>query len=59
MTTKEKLKKEIEGLPQNLLNQVYQFINSIKGKRPAKKRLRSFKLKGQLDDVSIREQAYE
>jgi mRNA-degrading endonuclease YafQ of YafQ-DinJ toxin-antitoxin module len=59
MTTKGKLKKEIDELPQNLLDQVYQFINSIKEERPTKNRLRSFKLRGQFDDVNIREKAYE
>lgn len=59
MTTKEKLKKEIDELPQNLLEQVYLFINSIKEKRPTKNRLRSFKLSGQFDDINIREKAYE
>ena len=32
MVTKEKLKKEIDELPQDLLKQVYQFIHSMTGK---------------------------
>lgn len=59
MATKERLKKEIDKLPQNLLDQVYQFINSMKEKKRTKKRTRSFKLKGQFDDVNIREKAYD
>ena len=59
MVTKEKLKKEIDELPQDLLKQVYQFIHSMKGKTVKKNRIRSFKLKGQFDDINIREKAYE
>ncbi len=59
MVTKEKLKKEIDKLPQNLLGQVYQFINSMKEKKRTKNRIRSFKLKGQFDDINIREKAYD
>jgi len=54
MVTKEKLKKEIDELPQDLLKQVYQFIYSVKGKTGKKSRVRSFKLKGQFDDINIR-----
>jgi len=59
MVTKEKLKKEIDKLPQNLLGQVYQFINSMKEKKRTKNRIRAFKLKGQFDDINIREKAYD
>ena len=59
MVTKEKLKKEIDELPQDLLKQVYQFIYSVKWKTGKKSRVRSFKLKGQFDDINIREKAYE
>lgn len=59
MVTKEYLKKEIDKLPQDLLKQVCQFIHSMKGKTGKKNRLRSFKLKGQFDDINIRENAYE
>ncbi len=59
MVTKEKLKKEIDELPQDLLKKVYQFIHSMTGKTGKKSRIRSFKLKGQFDDINIREKAYE
>lgn len=59
MVTKENLKKEIDKLPQDLLKQVYQFLHSMKGKTGKKNRIRSFKLKGQFDDINIRENAYE
>ncbi len=59
MTTKEKIMKNIDELPDDLLKQVYQFINSIKAKNSKKKRVRTFKLKGQFDNVNIRHSAYE
>lgn len=59
MITKEKLKAEIDRLPDNLLEEVYEFINSIKSMRPKKRKLRSNKLKGQFDNINTRERAYE
>lgn len=59
MITKEKLKAEIDRLPDNLLEEVYEFINSIKSMRPKKRKLRSYKLKGQFDNINTRERAYE
>ncbi len=59
MTTKEKIKKKIDELPDDLLEQVYQFINSMKANNSNKKRVRTFKLKGQFDKVNIRHSAYE
>jgi ABC-type phosphate/phosphonate transport system substrate-binding protein len=59
MTTRDKLKKEIDKLPDDLVNKVYQFINNLRpqDKKPVK--LQTYKLKGQLDDVNVREKAYE
>jgi len=59
MTTKEKLKLEIDKMPEDLLEQVYKFIDSIKSKRPEKNRIHTFKLKGTFDNLNIREKAYE
>ncbi len=58
MTTKEKLKEEIDCLPSNLVEEVYQFISSIKMEKKTK-RFHSFKLKGQFDKIDIRKEAYE
>lgn len=33
MSTKEKVKIEIENLPDDLIEQVYEFINSLKAKK--------------------------
>ena len=59
MTTKEKLKEEIDRLPSNLLEDVYQFIYSIKTKKKKTRKLHSFKLKWQFDKLDIWKEAYE
>ncbi len=59
MTLKEKLKKEIDTLPANLVEEILQFVHSIKTGKKEKRKLHSFKLKGQFDNVNIRKMAYE
>ncbi len=46
-------------MPNDLLEQVLKFINSIKPKRSEKKRIHTFKLKGAFDNLNIRKKAYE
>ena len=59
MELKEKLKKEIDQMPEELLYEVQKYLAKIK-KHPAKKRkIRSLHLKGQYDNVNIRQKAYE
>jgi hypothetical protein len=58
MTTKEKVKHEIYRLPDELIERVYKYINSLR-RIPVKTKLHTFNLKGQLDDVNLREKAYE
>ncbi len=59
MTTKEKLITEIDGLPEEILSKVLKFIESLKTKPVKKKKLPSFRLKGQFDDADLRKKAYE
>ena len=59
MTTREKIKKDIELLPENLLDEVEQFLATIKSRHTRPKTLPTFKLKGQFDNLDIRRQAYE
>lgn len=59
MTTKEKIKTEIDKLPDHLLEEIYRYINTIKTRRPEKRKLHTYKLKGQFDNINIREKAYE
>jgi len=42
-----------------LLNQIHRFINLLKRGKSTKGKIRSFKLKGQFDNVNIRQKAYE
>ena len=59
MTTREKIKKDIEQLPDSLLDEVEQFLAAIKSKHNRPTNLPTFKLKGQFDNLDIRRQAYE
>jgi len=59
MVTKERIKREIDRMPNDLLEKVYKYINSIKTKKTNKKKLHTYKLKGQFDNINIREKAYE
>jgi hypothetical protein len=58
MITREKVKKETDKMPNDLLEKVYKYINSLRAKT-IKKKIHTFNLNGQLDDVNIREKAYE
>ena len=59
MTTKEKIKREIDKLPDDTIEKVYKYIGSLRAKTIQKKKIHTFNLKGQLDNVNIRERAYE
>lgn len=60
MITKEKVKKEIDRIPDNLLEDIYSYIQYSMGQ--TKKSVRSihtYKLAGQFDEIDIRANAYE
>ena len=59
MTTKEKVKREIDQMPNDALEKVYKYISSLRKKTVQQKKVRTFNLKGQLDDVNLREKGYE
>ncbi|NIA31013.1 MAG: hypothetical protein GWP06_14005 [Actinobacteria bacterium] len=59
MTTKEKVQQEINEMPENLLEQVYSYIHSIKYRKNGKKKIHTFKLNGAFDNINIRQKAYE
>ncbi len=59
MINREKLKKEIDKIPDELLEQLERFIKTIKYKQRRKKTLHTFHLSGKYDDIKIREEAYE
>ena len=54
MNKKEKLKKEIDNLNNEHVEQVYKFIQRLR--KPTS--LETYKLGGMLDDVDIRSKAY-
>jgi len=57
--TKKTFKAEIDKPPENLLEDVYNFINAIKTTKSKRRTIHTFKLKGQFDNINIRESAYE
>jgi len=59
MTTKEKIKKEIDKLPEDTIEKLYKYIDTLRAKTTQKKITHTFNLKGQLDNVNVRERAYE
>ncbi|MBI2966611.1 MAG: hypothetical protein HYY40_02200 [Bacteroidetes bacterium] len=59
MSTKEKIKNEIDNLPEAFLKKVYEYIYSIKTVNSKRLPVRTFHLKGQYDKINIRQKAYE
>ncbi len=59
MTTKEKIQKEIEKMPEDLLETVFSFIHNIKTKKVDFRKIHTYKLNGKFDDQNIRANAYE
>lgn len=59
MTTKEKVKQEIDKIPDYLLEDVLKFINTIKNEKIVNRKLHTYKLKGKFDNLNIRAEAYE
>lgn len=59
MTTKEKIKQEIDQLPENQLDRLYYYLNTLKKGQKARPIIRSLKLKGKLDHKHIRSVAHE
>lgn len=59
MITKEKVKKEIDRMPNELLGKAHKYLHGLNSKKITKRKLHTFSLKGQFDDINIRERAYE
>lgn len=59
MITKERVKQEIDKIPDDLLEDVLKFISTIKNKKIVKRRLHTYKLKGKFDNLNVRAEAYE
>jgi len=59
MTTKEIIKKEIDKIPDDLLEDVLKFLNTLKNKKSGERKLHTYKLKGNFDNLNIRDEAYD
>ena len=57
--TKDKIKREIDDLPDSLITRLYEFIATLKKNDVKMQPLPSFDLKGKFDEVNIRSKAYE
>lgn len=60
MISKEEIKKEVDKLPENLLEEVYNLLKRIVKQQPKKSlKLTSRSFKGKLDSTIVRDIAYE
>jgi len=59
MAIKDKIKREIDKLPENELEKLYLYLHSLNKKTKKKLKIRSLKLHGKLDDKDIRSVSYE
>ncbi len=58
MEIKDKIKKEIDEMPEELLYQVQKYLETIRKAETRKRGYRTLHLKGRYDDVGIRQKAY-
>jgi len=59
MELKEKIKKEIDMIPEEYLPQIERYIKIIKSEKTKKKQVKTTNLKGKFDNIDIRRLAYE
>lgn len=59
MELKEKIKKEIDSLPEEYLLQLERYLEIMKSGPQKKKRIKTLHLKGKFDNLNIRKLAYE
>ncbi|MBW1999396.1 MAG: hypothetical protein JRJ29_15725 [Deltaproteobacteria bacterium] len=59
MELKEKIKKEIDSLPEEYLPQLERYLETIKNGKQKEKRIKTVHLKGKFDNLDIRRVAYE
>ena len=59
MDLKEKIKKEIDAIPEDYLPQLQQYLNMIKKKSAKERHIKTLRLKGRFDEINIRKIAYE
>ncbi len=56
---KEKIKKDVDSLPDEYLPQIEQYIGTIKSKKSKRKQIKTLHLNGKFDGMNIRKIAYE
>ncbi|GAB6163505.1 hypothetical protein JCM12298_27230 [Desulfothermus naphthae] len=59
MELKEKIKKEIDSIPEEYLFQLEKYIKILKNNIQKEKRIKTLHLQGKFDKVNIRKMAYE
>ncbi|MDG5766605.1 hypothetical protein QA596_03930 [Balneolales bacterium ANBcel1] len=59
MTTKDKVKKEIDQLSEHDVQKVYLYLDTLKKQQKDNRNIRALHLKGKLDQVNLRSSAYE
>ncbi len=59
MSTKEKVKEEIDQMPDELVEKVYKYIEEYLKNNNRKNIVSTYSLKGSFDQINIRESAYE
>jgi len=59
MANKKIIKKEIDELPDDVLDEVYKFISTKKAQSTAKFKIHTFNLHGVFDDLNVRSEAYD
>ncbi|GAB6887863.1 hypothetical protein JCM13304A_13610 [Desulfothermus okinawensis JCM 13304] len=59
MELKEKIKKEIDSLPEIYLLQLQQYIQILKDNKDREKKIKTVHFKGRFDNLNIRKIAYE
>jgi len=59
MELKEKIKKEIDSIPEEYLVQLEEYIKILKNSIQKEKRVKTLHLHGKFDKINIRKLAYE
>ena len=59
MKIKEKIKKEIDEMPEELLYEVQKYLKTINKHKSRHRKVPKLHLKGQYDNINIRQKAYE
>ena len=60
MVTKDKIKKEIDNIPEDQLEELYHYIKEhIQTEKIADRTIKTYHLKGKFDDMDIRKGACE